>query len=147
MCLLLHEELGDSQSMTDDSGRTLDSRPGCTTVARHFGLGCQRTARCQNRGTRRCGTAEEDEGRRGTARDGEGRRGGLGTVMDGEDSGGGETTRDSEGRRETTRDSEWCVVPPSTASPILYSSSMFPCPMCIHLHFPKCNNICHFFII
>ena len=27
---------------------------------------------------------------------------------------------------------------------ILYSSSMFPCPMCIHLHFPKLNNICHF---
>ena len=38
-----------------------------------------------------------------------------------------------------------CVVLPSTASPILYSSSMFPCPMCIHLHFPKLNNICHFF--
>ena len=22
---------------------------------------------------------------------------------------------------------------------------MFPCPMCIHLHFPKLNNICHFY--
>ena len=37
-----------------------------------------------------------------------------------------------------------CVVLPRTASPILYSSSMVPCPMCIHLHFPKLNNICHF---
>ena len=37
-----------------------------------------------------------------------------------------------------------CVVLRSIASPILYSSSMFPCPMCIHLHFPKLNNICHF---
>ena len=37
-----------------------------------------------------------------------------------------------------------CVVLPSTSSPILYSSSMFPCPMCVHLHFPKFNNICHF---
>ena len=37
-----------------------------------------------------------------------------------------------------------CVVIPSTAPPILYSSSMFPCPMCIHLHFPKFNIICHF---
>ena len=36
------------------------------------------------------------------------------------------------------------MVLPSIASPILYSSSMFPCPMCIHLHLPKCNNICHF---
>ena len=36
------------------------------------------------------------------------------------------------------------VCLPSTASPILYSSSMYPCPMCIHLHFPKLNNICHF---
>ena len=35
------------------------------------------------------------------------------------------------------------VVLPSTASPILYSSSMFPCPMCMHLHFPK-FYICHF---
>ena len=35
------------------------------------------------------------------------------------------------------------VVLTSTASPISYSSSMFPCPMCIHLHFPK-FNICHF---
>ena len=37
-----------------------------------------------------------------------------------------------------------CVVLPSTASPILYPSSMFPCPMCIHLYFPKLNNICLF---
>ena len=37
-----------------------------------------------------------------------------------------------------------CVVLPSTASPILYSLSVFPCPMWIHLHFPKLNNICHF---
>ena len=37
-----------------------------------------------------------------------------------------------------------CVVLPSTASPILYSSFMFPCPMCMHLQFPKLNNICHF---
>ena len=37
-----------------------------------------------------------------------------------------------------------CIVLPSTASPILYYSAMFPCPMCMHLHFPKFNNICHF---
>ena len=37
-----------------------------------------------------------------------------------------------------------CVVLPNTASNILYSSSMFQCPLCIHLHFPKFNNICHF---
>ena len=37
-----------------------------------------------------------------------------------------------------------CVVLPSTASPSFYSSSMFPCPMCTHLHFPKLNNIYHF---
>ena len=51
-----------------------------------------------------------------------------------------------------------CVVLPSTASPFyilrlsilesfhssLYSLSMCPCPMCMHLHFPKLNNICDF---
>ena len=46
--------------------------------------------------------------------------------------------------RNVTPKSFSYVVLPSTASPILYSSSMFPCPMCIHLHFPKLNNICHF---
>ena len=27
---------------------------------------------------------------------------------------------------------------------MLYSSSIFPCPMCIHLDFPKLGNICFF---
>ena len=27
---------------------------------------------------------------------------------------------------------------------IVYSSFVFPCPVCMHLHFPKLNNICHF---
>ena len=35
-------------------------------------------------------------------------------------------------------------VLPSTASHISYSSSMFSCPMCMHLHFLKFNNISHF---
>ena len=46
--------------------------------------------------------------------------------------------------RNVTHKSFSFVVLPSTASHILYSSSMFPCPMCIYLHFPKLNNICRF---
>ena len=37
-----------------------------------------------------------------------------------------------------------CVVLPSAASPILYSLSVFPCPVCMHLHVQKLNNICYF---
>ena len=29
-------------------------------------------------------------------------------------------------------------------SPITYSLFTYPCPMWVHLHFPKLNNICHF---
>ena len=37
-----------------------------------------------------------------------------------------------------------CVVLHKTASPVIYSLSTFQCPVCMHLHFPKLNNICHF---
>ena len=33
---------------------------------------------------------------------------------------------------------------PNIVSPTKYSLFTFPCPMWMHLHFPKLNNICHF---